>query len=303
MTYYDILGVSRQAAGSEIRSAYRRLVKQHHPDLLRQAAPEVQELSEERLKAINEAYTTLIDPKKRETYHRLMWTRKDPALKYRRLFPDQVSSRVPGVNGRQPRRGDSLDEKIAVTILKLQSLRWERQHLAHRQELKRRRFWLSIGFSSLVVFTIMWMEYLTLSSASYHPTTQFLVFLITFISCELIAVPIVINTSAMRLKNHPLLGNPIVFSISVFIGSTMACVSLFGPRAIGSPSSISVLTGGVVLSLSMLTHLFIATQLGRVQEQIFRIEHHSLFRRVRDLEKQLASLRQKKSAARQKTGR
>jgi hypothetical protein len=291
LTYYDILGVPRDAQTEQIRAAYRELAKKHHPDLLQNASSDVQAVAEERLKAINEAYTALSDPKKRRDYHLLMWTSQDPARRYRHLFPSSTPPPQPSAS----RRGrDSPDQEIATVILRLQSLKWDRRHLSQRQELKRRRFWLSIGFSSLIVFTIMWFEYLTLSATTYNATTQFAVYLITFFSCELIAVPIVINTSGMRLPKNPLLGNPIVFSISVFAGTTMACLSLLAPRALGTPSPTSIWAGGFILSLSMLTHLFVATQLGRLQEQIFRIEKHQLFQQVRDLEQQLSRLRKQR---------
>lgn len=53
--YYQVLGVSRTADPAEIRKAYRRLARQHHPDV---AA--VKEGAEQRFKEINEAYEVLI---------------------------------------------------------------------------------------------------------------------------------------------------------------------------------------------------------------------------------------------------
>lgn len=61
--YYELLGVSRDAAPDEIKRAFRKLARQYHPDL----NPGNQEANE-RFKAINEAYSTLSDPSLRESY-------------------------------------------------------------------------------------------------------------------------------------------------------------------------------------------------------------------------------------------
>lgn len=62
--YYAILNVSRDATQEEIKQAYRRLVKQWHPDL----HPENRKEAEERFKEIQEAYEVLSDPEKRRQY-------------------------------------------------------------------------------------------------------------------------------------------------------------------------------------------------------------------------------------------
>jgi DnaJ-class molecular chaperone len=62
--YYEILGVPRDASADDIRSAYRRLARQNHPDV--NSDPE----AEERFKEIAEAYEVLRDPEKRERYDR-----------------------------------------------------------------------------------------------------------------------------------------------------------------------------------------------------------------------------------------
>ena len=61
--YYEILGVSREAELEEIKRAYRRLARQHHPDVNRED-PE----AEERFKRISEAYAVLSDQDKRRRY-------------------------------------------------------------------------------------------------------------------------------------------------------------------------------------------------------------------------------------------
>jgi len=61
--YYEILGVKRDAGEAEIKKAYRRLARKYHPDL----HPGNKQM-EARFKEINEAYSVLGDPRKREDY-------------------------------------------------------------------------------------------------------------------------------------------------------------------------------------------------------------------------------------------
>ncbi len=64
--YYKILGVDRKASEDEIRKAYRKLAKQHHPDY----NPNNKQ-AEDKFKEINEAYEVLGDSKKRSAYDKL----------------------------------------------------------------------------------------------------------------------------------------------------------------------------------------------------------------------------------------
>jgi molecular chaperone DnaJ len=60
---YKALGVDKKASDEEIKKAYRKLARKHHPD-----ANQGDEKSEERFKEIQEAYSILSDPEKRKAY-------------------------------------------------------------------------------------------------------------------------------------------------------------------------------------------------------------------------------------------
>src|ERR1700735_1927158 len=62
--YYAILGVPKNAAAKDIKSAYRKLARKWHPD----ANPDNAKASEEKFKDIQEAYEVLSDPEKRSKY-------------------------------------------------------------------------------------------------------------------------------------------------------------------------------------------------------------------------------------------
>lgn len=67
-TYYTVLGVSEDATPLEIRTAYRNLLKQIHPDTVSTLSPELKREAEIATKEINEAYELLSDPSLRRQY-------------------------------------------------------------------------------------------------------------------------------------------------------------------------------------------------------------------------------------------
>ena len=61
--YYKVLGIERGADADAVKKAFRRLARQHHPDVNKG-----DKNAEERFKELNNAYETLSDPAKRKLY-------------------------------------------------------------------------------------------------------------------------------------------------------------------------------------------------------------------------------------------
>jgi len=133
--YYNILGVSRNATEGEIKQAYRKLARQHHPDV-----NPGDKSAEERFKQINEAYEILSDKEKRQKYDKYgdQWQYADQFEKARQasgwnfsqggqrvyfseediggIFDDLLR----GFGGRagrpQPRKGRDIEFPLEVTL-------------------------------------------------------------------------------------------------------------------------------------------------------------------------------------------
>ena len=135
--YYHILGVNRNASEKEIKQAYRRLARRHHPDV-----NAGNKTAEAKFKEINQAYEVLSDKEKRQKYDRFgdQWQYADQFARagyqqapfrdfsqgggermqfeefdlgslFGDLFGSRTSRRRPG-----PRRGQDLEHPVEVTL-------------------------------------------------------------------------------------------------------------------------------------------------------------------------------------------
>jgi len=79
--YYEILGVSKDATSDEIKNAYKKLVKEWHPD---RHTGENKKIAEQRFKEIQEAYEVLSDPQKKAMYDKFGYVGEGSPYTYER---------------------------------------------------------------------------------------------------------------------------------------------------------------------------------------------------------------------------
>src|SRR2546425_4247147 len=117
--YYEILGVPREAADTDIKRAYRQLAMQFHPD-----RNPGDKQAEERFKSVNEAYTVLSDPDKRAQYDRFGTVGGGAGFAdsgFGTLFEDIFENLFTGGGGRGGRRsravrGEDLQYELKITL-------------------------------------------------------------------------------------------------------------------------------------------------------------------------------------------
>jgi molecular chaperone DnaJ len=127
--YYEVLGLSREASDTEVKKAYRRLAREHHPD----ANPD-DPTAEERFKELTEAYEVLSNPEARRAYdtygHQIPRTGAgrpggDPFGGFQDIFEaffgDRFgdpfgSSFFGGAGARTPSRGSDVEVEVEVTL-------------------------------------------------------------------------------------------------------------------------------------------------------------------------------------------
>ncbi len=128
--YYEVLGVSRDASEPDLKSAFRKLAKQYHPD----RNPDDAE-AEQKFKDINEAYETLRDPQKRAAYDQFGHEAFGPGghpqgfgadfgASMSDIFDDLFGEFMGGAGGRRGgrgpgarQRGDDLRYNMEITLV------------------------------------------------------------------------------------------------------------------------------------------------------------------------------------------
>ncbi len=132
-TYYEILGIERQAPAAEIKSQYRRQAKRYHPDL-NPGNPQ----AAERFRQVQAAYEVLLDPEKRRQYDASLLPHSQNATQsygsgprpYRRY--DGRSRQRPRASGRpvnRPHQPRSAYSHYDVTLNLSELFRGARRHL------------------------------------------------------------------------------------------------------------------------------------------------------------------------------
>jgi DnaJ-class molecular chaperone len=83
--FYEVLGTEKEADQKEIRSAYRKLAFEYHPDKNRDDPD-----AAAKMKEINESYAALSDPEKRQRYDSLRQTYGSSAnSQFRQAYSEQ----------------------------------------------------------------------------------------------------------------------------------------------------------------------------------------------------------------------
>jgi len=124
--YYNILGVDKTATKEEIKKAYKKLAKKHHPDLNKA------EDSADKFKEINEAAAVLADDQKREQYDRFGTTAEQfsgqqgfdfsdimsesGGFDFEQIFESFFGGSFGGRRRRSPSRGADLRYDIEITL-------------------------------------------------------------------------------------------------------------------------------------------------------------------------------------------
>jgi curved DNA-binding protein CbpA len=114
-THYTVLGVSEAATQSEIKAAYRNLLKKIHPDTVSTLSPGLRRLADDATKDITEAYSVLSDASKRQQYDREL-----------RLGEHRLQSVRPPVASERPQVWPQNSQTASNS--------WRRRHVHHYED-------------------------------------------------------------------------------------------------------------------------------------------------------------------------
>jgi molecular chaperone DnaJ len=121
--FYEVLGVERTASIADVKSAYRKLAKEHHPD-----ANHGDTTAEHRFKEISEAYEVLKDDQKRAAYDRFgqaafengggrgQGNPFDFASSFTDVFDDLFGEFMGGRRARRQNRGADLRYNLEISL-------------------------------------------------------------------------------------------------------------------------------------------------------------------------------------------
>lgn len=119
--YYEVLSVSREASGDDLRKAYKREALKHHPDRNQGDAA-----SEAKFKEVNEAYQILSDDEKRQVYDQFGHAGLDGSAgghgmgdvfaHMQDLFSEMFAGPMGFPGGSQARRGGDLRVQARLTL-------------------------------------------------------------------------------------------------------------------------------------------------------------------------------------------
>jgi curved DNA-binding protein CbpA len=129
-TYYDVLGVPRDATQEQIRLAFRRLVLKYHPD--RSGTRETTDL----FMQIVEAHSVLSSPERRAHYDALLRAKDRHAQPAERPRPEASNSQQPSSRQNRPPTAD-LTRLLNLAVLELSRGRLDRAEAAARSVVGR----------------------------------------------------------------------------------------------------------------------------------------------------------------------
>ncbi len=148
--YYEVLGLQKGASEDEIKKAYRKMARENHPDL----HPDKVDECEEKMKEINEAYSVLSDPEKRQRYDQFGHDGMDGAggfpgggfdgfsggygdmgdifdSLFGNIFGGGGSSRASAANA--PRRGRDINYGINISFMEACQGKTQELNIAHQE--------------------------------------------------------------------------------------------------------------------------------------------------------------------------